>query len=110
MVVKELTTRDVVSVTPDTTLKDVASTLVREGISGAPVCDTDGRVVGVVSEGDILFKTSGPRESRGTLARLALEGRRSRGEGIGDDGRRGDDPDRRSRSRRARPSTRLPGS
>ena len=70
MVVKELMSRDVVSVTPDMSLKDVAATLVRNGISGAPVCDADGAVLGVVSEADILVKEAGPRTRRRSLTWL----------------------------------------
>jgi CBS domain-containing protein len=56
MKVKELMTPNVVAVAPDDTLKDVAAVLVEHGISGVPVIDRDGAVVGVVSEADILMK------------------------------------------------------
>ena len=66
MKVKDLMTRDVLSVTPETPLKQVAVTLVENDISGLPVCDEAGRVVGVVSEADILYKESGePRRGPG---------------------------------------------
>jgi CBS domain-containing protein len=64
MRVDELMTRDVVTVTTDTLLKEVAELLVRHRISGLPVCDGEGEVVGVVSEKDILYKELG-REERG---------------------------------------------
>jgi len=48
--------RDVVTVAPETSLKDVAALLVERRISGLPVCTEDGRVVGVVSEADIVQK------------------------------------------------------
>ena len=72
MKVKDLMTRDVLSVAPDTSLKQVAATLVEHDISGLPVCDADGHVVGVVSEADILYKESGEprRRSGGALAWL----------------------------------------
>lgn len=54
--VKDVMTRDVVSFTPDTPFHEVAQTLATHGISGAPVIGTDGRVVGVVSEADVLRK------------------------------------------------------
>lgn len=47
-------TRDVVSVAPSTSLKEVARLLAEHGISGVPVCDPDGTVLGVVTEADIL--------------------------------------------------------
>ena len=46
--VGDVMTRDVVSVTPDTPIKDAATMLAKRGISGLPVCDADGRVVGVL--------------------------------------------------------------
>jgi CBS domain-containing protein len=55
MKVSDLMTKDIVTVVPDTALKDVASLLVERGISGVPVVEGD-RVLGVVSERDILFK------------------------------------------------------
>ena len=56
MKVKRVMTRKVVTVGPDTPLKTVAEILADHRISGAPVCDRNGRVLGVVSEGDILHK------------------------------------------------------
>ena len=52
-------TRDVVAVAPDASLKEVARLLVENRISGVPVCDADGIVLGVVSEADILRKEEG---------------------------------------------------
>ncbi|HUH15626.1 MAG TPA: CBS domain-containing protein, partial [Gaiellaceae bacterium] len=65
MKVKELMRTDVKTVTPGTPLKEVAALLAAERISGVPVCDERGGVLGVVSEGDILFKERGPRERHG---------------------------------------------
>ncbi len=59
MEVRDLMTHDVASVAPESTLKDVARVLVEHCISGVPVCDVDGRVPGVVSEADVLFKEQG---------------------------------------------------
>ena len=44
----------VVTVSPTTTLKRVAELMVEHAISGLPVVDADRRVLGVVSEGDIV--------------------------------------------------------
>ena len=65
--VGDVMTRDVVSVTADTRIKDVAAMLVERGISGLPVCDADGAVVGVLSEADLLVKQGGPPERSGGL-------------------------------------------
>lgn len=64
MRVDELMTRDVATVTPEMPLEEVAALLVDRRISGVPVCDPAGTVVGVVSERDILYKALG-REERG---------------------------------------------
>ena len=71
--VGDVMTRDVVSVTPDTPLKDVAAALVERGISGLPVCDADGAVVGVLSEADLLVKQGGSPERSGGLFAWLVE-------------------------------------
>ena len=70
MKIKEIMSRDVVTVTTDTSLKQVAELLAERGISGLPVVDNDGFVVGVVSEADILFKERGPSTRRGVFVWL----------------------------------------
>jgi CBS domain-containing protein len=67
MRIEDVMTRDVVTVKPDATLKDAARELVARRISGLPVVDDEGRVVGVLSEGDLLFKQRGARERNGGL-------------------------------------------
>jgi CBS domain-containing protein len=59
MRVDEIMTREVVSVPPEMSLKDVARVLAARGISGVPVCDAMGAVLGVVTEADILRKEEG---------------------------------------------------
>jgi CBS domain-containing protein len=73
MKVEQIMSREVVTVTPDTPLKDVALLLVRNRISGVPVCDEDGAVLGVVSEGDILWKELGEPAPSGGLLGWLLE-------------------------------------
>lgn len=65
--------RNVVTVTPDTSLKEVARLLARRRIAGVPVCAAGGQVVGVVSEADILWKELGLRPSAGGLIDWILE-------------------------------------
>lgn len=71
--IEDVMTRDVVSVTPETPLKDVAAALVERGISGLPVCDADGTVVGVLSEADLLVKQGGSPERSGGLFAWLVE-------------------------------------
>lgn len=75
MKVKDLMTTDVVTVTPETTLKEVARRLVDNHISGAPVVDAEGRVLGVISETDILYKERHPEpDEHGLMSRLLQRG------------------------------------
>lgn len=68
MEVRDVMTRDVISVPPSLPLKDVARLLSEHRISGVPVVDTAGEIIGVVSEGDILMKQRGrPVSRRGPL-------------------------------------------
>jgi CBS domain-containing protein len=45
-----------ISVTPDTTVEEIGKLFVSHRISGVPVVDTENRVLGVVSESDIILK------------------------------------------------------
>ena len=62
MNVEDVMTRDVRTITPETTLKTVAEILTDAQISGLPVVNPSGDVLGVVSEADILRKEKGPDE------------------------------------------------
>jgi CBS domain-containing protein len=70
MRVDQLMTRAVKTVAPGAPLKQVAAILVENRISGLPVCDVDGRVLGVVSEADILLKERGVEPRGGALGWL----------------------------------------
>jgi CBS domain-containing protein len=59
MKIERLMTRDVVSVSPETRLKDVALLLSEKHISGLPICEADGTVTGVISEADIVRTEQG---------------------------------------------------
>jgi CBS domain-containing protein len=64
-------TVDVTTTTPETALRDAARMLGSHGVSGMPVVDADGNVVGVLSEADILAKEGpAPRDERRALARM----------------------------------------
>ncbi|MFH8475936.1 CBS domain-containing protein [Streptomyces sp. NPDC018000] len=54
--VGDLMTDEVVSVVPVTSFKEVAKLLAQHNISGLPVLDAEDRVVGVVSESDLLSR------------------------------------------------------
>ncbi len=56
MKVQDVMTKDVRTTRPEALLKEAGGILAHEHFSGLPVVDCEGRVVGVLSEGDILFK------------------------------------------------------
>jgi CBS domain-containing protein len=77
--VRDVMTRTVRSVGPDTPLKDVARELIEHRISGLPVVDDAGQVIGVISEGDLLAKEQRPGAVRHRpLARLFGESAETR--------------------------------
>ncbi|TDX50948.1 CBS domain-containing protein [Orenia marismortui] len=55
MIAKEIMTKEVITVTPEQTVKEVAKVLTDNKISGVPVLE-DGEVVGIVSEGDLIVR------------------------------------------------------
>jgi CBS domain-containing protein len=54
MQTRDIMTSPVVTVTPDTSVKDAAAALVEHGINAVPVVDDGRRLVGIVSEADLL--------------------------------------------------------
>ncbi len=54
---KDIMTSPVVTVTPDTPLKEVAAILEENHFSGVPVVDENEALIGIVSEADILHYT-----------------------------------------------------
>lgn len=60
MKAEDVMTRDVISIGPDATVLQAARLMLQHHISGLPVVDKDGKLVGVLSEGDFLRR----RETR----------------------------------------------
>lgn len=84
MKVKEIMTRDVVTIGPEADLRDVARILVDSGISGIPVCGARRELLGVISEGDIVLKEGGPTKSRRRFGRTAGSDRKADATKVGD--------------------------
>lgn len=57
MKASEIMTTDVVTVGPETPVKDIAVLMTKHRISGVPVVDADGNLVGILSESDLLHRT-----------------------------------------------------
>ncbi len=53
---KDIMTKDVITVKPDTSIEDLASILVKNGISGVPVVDDAGSLYGIVTENDLISR------------------------------------------------------
>jgi CBS domain-containing protein len=58
--VRDVMTTEVVAVEPSTPFKEIAARLARHRISAVPVLDADRRVLGVVTEADLLLKQEHP--------------------------------------------------
>ena len=54
--VGEIMTRNVLTAKPDTAVVDIVRLMARNKITGLPVVDAEGRLIGVVSESDIIGK------------------------------------------------------
>ncbi len=61
MLAKDIMVRRVVSVSPELLVEDLAKLLIEHSLSGVPVVDGSGALVGIVSEGDLLHKECAPR-------------------------------------------------
>lgn len=57
MYARDIMTPHVVTVTPNTTVKELAETLAARGISAVPVVGPKGELVGIVSEGDLVRRS-----------------------------------------------------
>jgi CBS domain-containing protein len=73
MKVGELMTTDVVTVGETVPIKDAAVLLAQRRISGLPVVDRDGSVVGVLSEADVLVQQRGATRSQVGLLRHVFD-------------------------------------
>ena len=53
----DIMTRQVITIDADSTVADAAKRMLESHISGMPVVDAQGRVVGIISEGDLLRRS-----------------------------------------------------
>lgn len=64
MKAKDVMTEDVISVRPDAGVQQIARLLLEHRISAVPVIGTDGRLLGIVSEGDLVRRSETHTERR----------------------------------------------
>ena len=71
---KDVMTTNVISVQPESTVRDIARTLLDRRISAVPVVDAKGNVIGIVSEGDLMRREESKtaRHSSWWLAALTV--------------------------------------
>src|SRR5271165_7118344 len=60
----DVMTTHVITVGPDTSVQEVAKILSERSISGVPVVDAENRLIGIVSEGDLLHRVETGTERR----------------------------------------------
>ena len=56
MQAREIMTADVISVSPESSVRHIAQIMLRHRISAVPVIDDDQKLVGIVSEGDLITR------------------------------------------------------
>jgi CBS domain-containing protein len=69
----QIMTRSVVTVSPETTIVDAANLMLQRHVSGLPVLDPSGKLVGIVSEGDFIRRSEiGTGRKRGRWLQFIL--------------------------------------
>lgn len=70
MIARDVMTRDIITVSPSTKVKSLATILIKNQISGAPVADEDGKILGIVSEADIVGKKG--KDARAIMSKTVI--------------------------------------
>ena len=80
MKVADIMAKDVLSVSPDASVREIAALMLDRRISGVPVVDAERHVLGVVSEGDLIRRPEidTERAARGWLSIFVSEQDRAR--------------------------------
>jgi CBS domain-containing protein len=85
----QIMTRSVITVTPEATIVDAANLMLQRHISGLPVVDTNGKLVGIVSEGDFIRRSEiGTGRKRGRWLRFILGPGKSASDFVHEHGRK----------------------
>jgi len=85
----QIMTRRVVTVSPEATVVEAAELMLRNRISGLPVVDSQGKLVGIVSEGDFLRRSEiGTGRKRGRWLSFILGPGKAASEFVHEHGRK----------------------
>ena len=69
----QIMTRSVITIAPDATILEAANTMLQHHVSGLPVVDAAGKLVGIVSEGDFIRRSEiGTQRKRGRWLKFLL--------------------------------------
>jgi CBS domain-containing protein len=69
----QIMTRPVITVTPETTIAEAANIMLQRHVSGLPVIDAAGKLLGIVSEGDFIRRSEiGTQRKRGRWLKFIL--------------------------------------
>ena len=83
----QIMTRPVITILPDATIVDAANLMLRRHISGLPVVDASGKLVGIVSEGDFIRRGEiGTERRRGAVLKFILGAGRSASDFVHENG------------------------
>ncbi len=61
MKAKDIMSKEVITVFSDNSIEELAKILIENNVSGVPVIDKDNKVVGIVTEKDIMYRDTEPR-------------------------------------------------
>ena len=85
----QIMTRRVITVTPETMIVDAAKTMLQHRVSGLPVIDSAGTLVGIVSEGDFIHRGEiGTQRKRPRFLRFILGSGREAADYVHEHGRK----------------------
>jgi CBS domain-containing protein len=69
----QIMTRPVISVSPESSIADAANIMLQKHVSGLPVLDATGKLVGIISEGDFIRRSEiGTERKRGRFLKFIL--------------------------------------
>src|SRR5881392_3311324 len=69
----QIMTRPVITVAPETAIVEAANTMLQRHVSGLPVVDAAGKLVGIISEGDFIRRSEiGTKRKRGRWLKFIL--------------------------------------